>query len=181
MEDAAPSEVAVADSEAVESKAPWTSQAIRDEAMARHRHIKMSPRKLNDICRPIRGLSVEEALIQTHLNIKPKSIFVENAIKNARNNAVNNFNMDPNRLYISEILVGKGKYLKRIRRHAKRRFGIMSRYFAHLTVKVREQPYREGEVRIGRRGPKITTRQALLEENELALARYKSILDEYDV
>jgi hypothetical protein len=94
---------------------------------------------------------------------------------------VNNFNMDASRLYVSEIVVGKGRHLKRIRRHAKGRFGRMNRYHAHLTVRVREQPYEEGEERIGRKGRRIAVIAAEKKKHEEVYAKYESVLENFDI
>ncbi len=173
--------VETAEQQAPETQAPWTSTAIRDESVAYHKNMRISPRKLNDICRLVRGLSCEEAMIQMHLSDKPKAVFVEKAIKNAVTNGVNNFNMDASRLFVSEAIVGKGRYLKRLRRHAKGRIGTMFRYHAHLTIKVREQPYEEGEVRIGRRGRKIGVIAAEKELHNEVYAKYASVLEDFDI
>eukprot|EP00471_Norrisiella_sphaerica_P008050 CAMPEP_0184499002 /NCGR_PEP_ID=MMETSP0113_2-20130426/40399_1 /TAXON_ID=91329 /ORGANISM="Norrisiella sphaerica, Strain BC52" /LENGTH=50 /DNA_ID=CAMNT_0026886753 /DNA_START=15 /DNA_END=164 /DNA_ORIENTATION=- len=49
--------------------------------------------------------------------------------------------MDADRLYVAEILVGRGQQGKKLRYHAKGRIGIATRYKSHLQVKVKEQPW----------------------------------------
>ena len=83
---------------------------------------------------PFQGLSAEEAVIQLGFAQKPKAVFVRNAIQNAMNNAVAHRNMNPKRLIVTYCYATKGRYLKRIRYHAKGRRGIMFRYFSHLRL-----------------------------------------------
>mmetsp|Transcript_31339 Transcript_31339/g.76447 ORF Transcript_31339/g.76447 Transcript_31339/m.76447 type:complete len:257 (-) Transcript_31339:278-1048(-) len=158
----------------------WQSKAIRDETTARRKNIRISPRKLNEIARLVRGLSAEEALIQLRLSSRPKAKYIMDAIENAVNNGINNFNMDPTRLVVSEVLVGKGQYQKRQRWHARGRFGIMSRYYAHLQVKLREQSWEEGEERIGSKGRKIKSVQEFKRIHDEVYAKYADILQRFE-
>ena len=99
---------------------------------------------------------------------KPKALFVKKCIQNAMNNAVAHKNMDPRRLVVTYCYATKGRYLKRIRYHAKGRRGIMFRYYSHLRVGVTEQPYDPFEVRVGRAGRKtVTIERALKRLHEL--------------
>lgn len=53
--------------------------------------------------KPLRGLSVEEALIQLSFADQPKAYLVANVIRGAARNAVHNFNMEKDRLYIRKF------------------------------------------------------------------------------
>jgi ribosomal protein L22 len=130
----------------------WVSLATKDSATSQHRNFQISPRKLRDIIRPLRGLSAEEAMIQMKLSPKGKAHYVMRCIKSACTHAVNNYNMDKSRLVIHTINATKGRYLKRISYHAKGRSGIRFRYYSHLKVAVREQPPTPGEKKLGRHG-----------------------------
>lgn len=72
-------------------------------ATARRRKMRLSQQRLNEILRPLRGLSVEEALIQLDLSKRPKARWVRQTIWNARQNAVMK-EIDPSRLVICESL-----------------------------------------------------------------------------
>jgi len=127
----------------------WKRKSRKQIATGKHEMIRISPRKLNEILRPIRGLSVEEALIQLKFHPRRKAIYVYNCLENTRKHAVNQFNMDYTRLVVSHLNATKGKFLKRIKYHARGRFGIMFRYYAHLTVAIKEQAPEDGETRLG--------------------------------
>jgi len=110
--------------------------------------------------RPIRGLSVQEALIQMKLSTKQKGSFVANCIRNAAKMGVNNFFMDPTRLVVAEVVVNRASILKRMRTHGRGRMGIIRKPFAHLVIKVKEQKDPIIETRVGRRCPKRITMEA---------------------
>lgn len=152
--------------EAGEAGEEWKSMATREFATAQHRNIQISPRKLQEIIRPIRRLSCDEAMIQMRLSSKKKAVFVENCIRNACVHAVNNYNMDRSRLVIDEINATKGRYLKRINFHARGRTGIRTRYYAHLKVRVREEPPHPDEVKLGAYGRRHTTIKNTLAQME---------------
>eukprot|EP00466_Bigelowiella_natans_P004069 jgi/Bigna1/129386/aug1.9_g4094 len=160
---------------------PWISKATRDFSEAKSTNLPVSARKLNDIARPVRGLSCDEAIIQLKLSPKPKSSFVSRLIQNAKNNGIHNFNMDPDRLYVAEIQVGKGQQAKKLRYHGRGRMGIMTRYRSHLKVKVMEQPWQEGEIRIGRRGRRISVIKDLKKRHEEANEKYADILEDFGI
>lgn len=118
----------------------------------------------------VRRLSVEQALHQLKLSNYQKGVHVANAIRTASKNAVHNFNMDPDRLYVHEIFATKGVYYKRVEFRARGRANIKHRYHAHLNLTLKEQPYHEHEVRIGRLGRRIDTMQKV----RLAMKEYKA-------
>lgn len=108
------------------------------EAVAHLRYIRISPKKLNDFVRLIRKLHVNEALIQSSISVKKAAALVHKCITSARANAINNFKLNPDLLYIDTAIVGSGKHEKRIDIKARGKRGLRKKYRAHMTVKVRE-------------------------------------------
>lgn len=100
--------------------------------------IRQSPKKVNLVAELVRGMRVEDALLQLQVTVKRAAKTVYKVIKSARANASNNHGLDPDRLIVAEAFVGKGMYLKRLSYHAKGRCGIMVRPHCRLTVVVRE-------------------------------------------
>ncbi|XP_021657059.2 uncharacterized protein LOC110647500 isoform X1 [Hevea brasiliensis] len=100
--------------------------------------IKQSPKKVNLVAALVRGMRVEDALLQLQVTIKRASKTVYQVIHSARANAIHNHGLDPDRLLVAEAFVGKGFYKKRIACHAKGRHGIKVRPECRLTVVVRE-------------------------------------------
>lgn len=100
--------------------------------------IKMSPKKLNLVATLVRGMRVEDALLQLQLTVKRAAKTVFQVIHSARANATHNHGLDPDRLLVAEAFVGKGFFKKRISYHAKGKCGVRERPESRLTVVVRE-------------------------------------------
>lgn len=100
--------------------------------------IKQSPKKLNLVAALVRGMRVEDALLQLQVTVKRAAKIVYQVIHSARANATHNHGLDPDRLLVAEAFIGKGQYLKRVSYHARGRSGIRERARCRLTVVVRE-------------------------------------------
>ncbi len=90
------------------------------EAKAMAKTIRIAPRKTRLVVDLVRGKQVGEAMSILKLTPKAASPVVEKVVKSAAANAVNNFGMDVNNLYIKEAYVGEGRggsYDQRPRRH----------------------------------------------------------------
>ncbi|XP_065854730.1 uncharacterized protein [Euphorbia lathyris] len=121
---------------------PSTVQAIL-------KGIKQSPKKINLVAALVRGMRVEDALLQLHVTIKRASKTVYQVIHSARANAIHNHGLDLNRLLVAEAFVGKGNFQKRVSYHSRGRAGIKERPECRLTIVVRETTPEE-EAKIAR-------------------------------
>ena len=83
--------------------------------------VKISPKKLNMIISPIRGLNVEKAVNYLSFSQKRIALQVKKALQSAIANAENNHQLDVDKLYIYEASVGRGLVMKRFRPRAKGR------------------------------------------------------------
>ncbi|XP_027068766.2 39S ribosomal protein L22, mitochondrial-like isoform X1 [Coffea eugenioides] len=109
--------------------------------------IKQSPKKVNLVAALVRGMRVEDALLQLQVTVKRASKTVYQVIHSARANATHNHGLDPDRLLVAEAFVGKGFYRKRVSYHAKGRCGVKVRPECRLTVVLREiTPEEEAEI-----------------------------------
>ncbi|KAL5739863.1 hypothetical protein ACOSP7_028757 [Xanthoceras sorbifolium] len=109
--------------------------------------IKQSPKKVNLVAALVRGMRVEDALLQLQVTIKRATKTVYQVIHSARANATHNHGLDPDRLLVAEAFVGKGFFKKRVSYHAKGKCGIKERPECRLTVVVREMtPEEEAEI-----------------------------------
>ncbi|KAL3536008.1 hypothetical protein ACH5RR_004469 [Cinchona calisaya] len=109
--------------------------------------IKQSPKKINLVAALVRGMRVEDALLQLQVTVKRACKTVYQVIHSARANATHNYGLDPDRLLVAEAFVGKGFYRKRVSYHAKGRSGIKVRPECRLTVVLREiTPEEEAEI-----------------------------------
>ncbi|XP_020549511.1 uncharacterized protein LOC110011993 [Sesamum indicum] len=109
--------------------------------------IKQSPKKVNLVAALVRGMRVEDALLQLQVTVKRAAKTVYQVIHSARANATHNHGFDPDRLLVAEAFVGKGFFKKRISYHAKGKCGIKVRPECRLTVVLREiTPEEEAEI-----------------------------------
>ncbi|XP_054776543.1 uncharacterized protein LOC129285018 isoform X2 [Prosopis cineraria] len=109
--------------------------------------IKQSPKKVNLVAALVRGMRVEDALLQLQVTVKRACKTVYQVIHSARANASHNHGMDPDRLIVAEAFVGKGFFKKRVSYHSKGRCGVKVRPECRLTVVVREiTPEEEAEI-----------------------------------
>ncbi|XVE75844.1 hypothetical protein DITRI_Ditri12bG0124000 [Diplodiscus trichospermus] len=142
----------------------------RSKVQAVLKKIKQSPKKVNLVAALVRGMRVEDALLQLQVTVKRAAKTVYQVIHSARANATHNHGLDPDRLLVAEAFVGKGNFLKRISYHSKHRFGIKERPECRLTVVVREMtPEEEAEIarlRV-RKFRKLTKRESRLVPHKL--------------
>ena len=101
--------------------------------------IRISPKKLNLIISPIRGINVEKALNYLSFSQKRISYQIKKALQSAISNAENNHQLDVDKLYVHEASVGKGLVMKRFRARAKGRGARILKHFSNLTIKLKEQ------------------------------------------
>ena len=110
-----------------------------DYAKVYLKSIRVSPKKLNLIISPIRGLNVEKALNYLSFSQKRISYQIKKALQSAISNAENNHQLDVDKLYVHEASVGKGLVMKRFRARAKGRGARILKHFSNLTIKLKEQ------------------------------------------
>ena len=83
------------------------------EAKAIAKYIRVSPLKVGFICNEIRGKQIDEALAILKFTPKKGARVLEKVLNSAVANAENNFNMDRDRLYVSEAFANDGPHMKR--------------------------------------------------------------------
>ncbi|ABO95400.1 predicted protein, partial [Ostreococcus lucimarinus CCE9901] len=109
-----------------------------ESASAILRGAKGSPKKFSAFLRLVRGLRVDDALIQCDMSPKRVAKTVAKVLQSAIGNAVNNQGLDRERLVVSSATVGKGEYLRRVSIHGRGRAGVMHRPRSHVRVTVEE-------------------------------------------
>ena len=101
--------------------------------------VRVTPRKARLVIDLIRGLGVNEALgILANVN-KAASPIVAKVVKSAASNAINNFGMDEERLYIAEIYANDGLRMKRYLPRAKGSASGLVKRTSHITVVVKQR------------------------------------------
>jgi len=107
------------------------------EARATSMNVRCTPRKARLVLDLVRGKDVKVALgILKNVN-KAASEPVSKTIRSAAANAINNFGMDENSLYISEIYANDGMRIKRFIPRAKGSASGLVKRCCHITVVVK--------------------------------------------
>ena len=120
-----------------EKKVEAPKKPAPTEARAIAKNVRITPRKARLVIDLVRGKDVKVALgLLANLN-KAASEPVTKLIKSAAANAVNNFGMDEDSLYISEIYANDGLRMKRYLPRAKGSASGLVKRNSHLTVVVK--------------------------------------------
>ena len=108
-------------------------------ARAQAKYVRIAPRKVQIICDMIRGK--EAAYAQALMENTPKAgcEYVIKVLKSAVANAENNFQMDPAKLYVSEVFATPGPILKRMMPRAQGRAYRINKRTSHVTLTVTEK------------------------------------------
>ncbi|MBQ4629461.1 MAG: 50S ribosomal protein L22 [Clostridia bacterium] len=109
------------------------------EARAKLSYARISSRKVKAIIDLIRNKNVGEAMAILKLSPKAAAEIVEKLLKSAIANAENNFGMDTEKLYVSEIFANQGPTLKRVRPRAQGRAFRIRKRTSHITVVLKEK------------------------------------------
>lgn len=101
--------------------------------------VRVTPRKARLVIDLIRGLGVNEALgLLSNVN-KAASPIVAKVIKSAASNAINNFGMNEENLYVAEAYANDGLKMKRFLPRAKGSASGLVKRTSHITVVVKER------------------------------------------
>ena len=123
--------------EEVKKEAP--KKEMPTEARAIATNVRVTPRKARLVLDLVRGKDVKVALgILKNLN-KSASEPVSKVIRSAAANAVNNFGMDEDSLYIASIWANDGMRIKRYLPRAKGSASGLVKRTSHITVVVKER------------------------------------------
>ena len=109
------------------------------EAKAIAKYVRTSPRKAGQICSLVRGKNVDEALAILKYMPQKSAGIIAKVVKSAAANAENNMNMDPKKLYVSEVYANQGSTLKRFMPRAQGRATGIRKRTSHIGVVVRER------------------------------------------
>ena len=120
-----------------EKKPEAPKKPMPTEARAISKNVRITPRKARLVMDLVRGKSVKEALGLLANTNKAASEPVAKLIKSAAANAVNNFGMDEDSLYIAQIWANDGLRMKRYLPRAKGSASGLVKRNSHLYVVVK--------------------------------------------
>jgi large subunit ribosomal protein L22 len=109
------------------------------QAVARARFVRVSPLRAQLVVQEIRGKPVGEARRLLALSPKKAARLIRKVLDSAVANAVNNFEMDEEKLWVVKAFVDEGPRLKRLNPRAFGRADIIRRRLAHITIAVGEK------------------------------------------
>ena len=109
------------------------------EAKAVAKYVRMSPIKLKPIADLVRGKDLNEALNILKFTPGKGSEIVVKVVQSAAANAENNFDINPDNLYVAEISSNQGPTMKRFRAGAQGRASMILKRSSHVAVTLKER------------------------------------------
>lgn len=122
--------------------------------VAESKYIRISSRKVRLVADSIRRLPPEEALAVLGAMNKRAAKPLEDVLKQAIGNAVNNFKLDQKNLVIGEIQIGEGPTFKRWRAAARGRAHRVLKRTSHIRIVLEEKGKEEKQVSKSKRSPR---------------------------
>jgi large subunit ribosomal protein L22 len=104
------------------------------DVRATAKYLSISPQKLRLVCDQVRGMDAQSAVELLRHIPKKGAPMVAKVVTSAIANAENNFELDPELMYIAQIYANAGPIRKWRRFGARGRFKPLLRRSAHLTV-----------------------------------------------
>jgi len=104
------------------------------EVKAKAKHIKISPRKVRLVVDIVRGKNVGNALNQLKFTNKKAAGPIQKLIDSAIANAINDFELTKDNLFIKEIRVDEGATMKRWMPRARGRATPIRKRTSHITL-----------------------------------------------
>ena len=109
------------------------------EAKATLKFARISPRKVEIVCDLIRGKDADYAMALMNNTPKAGCELMIKVLKSAMANAENNFEMDPEKLFVCETYATGGPILKRGMPRAQGRMYRINKRTSHITIVVAEK------------------------------------------
>ena len=109
------------------------------EVTAKATRIRVSPRKARLVVDMVRGKRVLDAIELMKFVPNRAATDVEKLLKSVAANAENNYDLDPDRLWIKAIYADDGPSFRRFKAKARGRVGRIIRRNTHLTVIAEER------------------------------------------
>ena len=109
------------------------------EAKAYLRYVRISPRKVQIVCDLIRGKDVKTAMAILMQTPKAASEPLMKLLKSCAANAENNFEMDPEKLYVEKIWCCPGPILKRMMPRARGGAAGIKKRTCHINMVLAEK------------------------------------------
>ena len=109
------------------------------EAKASVKYVRISPRKVQIVCDLIRGKDLGTAVAILLNTRKAASEPLLKLVKSCAANAENNFEMDPEKLYVAKIYCTQGPILKRMMPRARGGAAGIQKRTCHINMVLAEK------------------------------------------
>ena len=109
------------------------------EIHATSKNVRITPRKVRLVGDAVKGKGLTDAVALLRFMPHRASTVVLKTVRSAAANAENNFDLDPNDLYVARVIVDPGRTLRRFRAKARGRVGPIRKRSSHVTVVVQER------------------------------------------
>ncbi|MGH2533686.1 MAG: 50S ribosomal protein L22 [Thermomicrobiales bacterium] len=106
--------------------------------------VRVSPRKARLVVDTVRGKRVLDAQSQLKFMPQKTAVEVERLMKSVAANAENNYDLDPEELWIKAIWVDDGPTMKRFKPKARGRVGRILKRSCSITVVAEDRPNARG-------------------------------------
>lgn len=104
------------------------------EVRAIVRGLPISAQKIRLVCDEVRGKDADQALAILRFMPKKGARFLSKLIESAVANAENNYELNRNDLFVSQIFAGEGPQMKRMKAGSRGRYKPRIKRSAHVTV-----------------------------------------------
>ena len=104
------------------------------EVRASLTNVRVSPRKARLVVDAVRGKRVMEAIAIAKFLPQKTAVDVERLLKSVAANAENNYDLDPEDLWVKAIYADDGPSYRRFKAKARGRVGRIQRRTCHITV-----------------------------------------------
>jgi large subunit ribosomal protein L22 len=104
------------------------------------KNIGIPPRKMRLVTDTVKGKTVSDALAILQYLPNAGAEPVRKVVASAAANAENNYNLNPDELYILNITTDDAFRMKRAKARSHGRFGYIQRRYSHVTVVVSDDP-----------------------------------------
>lgn len=104
------------------------------EIVAKLNYLRIAPRKMRLLADLIRGKEAGKAKALLNFNLKRGALPLKKLLDSALANTRNNFQLDPDNLFVSKITVDEGPKMKRWRARARGRAMRIEKNVSHITL-----------------------------------------------
>ncbi len=109
------------------------------EVTAKATRVRISPRKVRLVVDMVRGQKVSDAIEMLKFVPNRAAVDVEKLLKSVAANAENNYDLDPDDLWIKEIFADDAPQMRRFKPKSRGRVGRILRRSCHITVIAEER------------------------------------------